>query len=401
MSENTENPDNALDELLQGAVEESERVAEERRRENERKQRWQELFNALDDVAKFRYYGEENGTGFAGKAKAWSPLWMRAAERVKSHANLSSLDSIPLPDSPNCQLARAILQNAMNGCSEEEIASQLLRAMVALDPKDKWRDKPGTLRAIFPVLIDQLRPDPDRDAEDPAELPSSGDQEFGGLAHLPILSLNAFHEQQRQKSVELIHRLRALAVALQEIADAAPRSIDAATPEGLEKWVLSTWIPSREAVRSSDLFVTLTRYLPSDPAERHVAELYLLAVDDPRAASADLVAKEIRAVVEDGGVRCISAYFESRAQWVASLIKNERRGVGAGSPPPRRRRGRIVESDQVEENRICDAWRSGMYRKYKDLADALGKTADEVRKAVDRHKKRLHRKAKRSQTPAC
>lgn len=60
----------------------------------------------------------------------------------------------------------------------------------------------------------------------------------------------------------------------------------------------------------------------------------------------------------------------------------------------RRRRGRKPEYDPQRDRRIAEAWNTGHYRRYADLARELdgALTATDVKRAVDRHRKRAERR---------
>jgi hypothetical protein len=59
--------------------------------------------------------------------------------------------------------------------------------------------------------------------------------------------------------------------------------------------------------------------------------------------------------------------------------------------PRRPRRGRPADTNQKEDRRVADAWRSGAYATYEDLARALNKTKREVELALDRDRKRRNK----------
>jgi len=54
-------------------------------------------------------------------------------------------------------------------------------------------------------------------------------------------------------------------------------------------------------------------------------------------------------------------------------------------------RGRPADTDVKEDERIYDAWQTGQYKSYADLANALNKKRREVDLAIDRHEKRIKR----------
>ena len=57
--------------------------------------------------------------------------------------------------------------------------------------------------------------------------------------------------------------------------------------------------------------------------------------------------------------------------------------------PTKGNRGRRLESDPKEDERIYNAWKTGSYRKYEDLARELGLPKRTVELAIDRHEKRV------------
>jgi hypothetical protein len=82
------------------------------------------------------------------------------------------------------------------------------------------------------------------------------------------------------------------------------------------------------------------------------------------------------------------------------LLAREREGTKS-TKSDKRPRGRPADSDPRADKRIVDAWKSGQYRKHKDLAMALGMRATEVTQALDRHRKRAERNspARRTNSP--
>jgi hypothetical protein len=69
----------------------------------------------------------------------------------------------------------------------------------------------------------------------------------------------------------------------------------------------------------------------------------------------------------------------------------------ANSPPkegeksPRRNRGRPQARDSRNDKRIYEAWKSGNYKDYADLARDLHETKDGVARAIDAHRQRMNR----------
>jgi hypothetical protein len=76
------------------------------------------------------------------------------------------------------------------------------------------------------------------------------------------------------------------------------------------------------------------------------------------------------------------------------------RGTGKGTKPKGKlkRRGRPADTDAKGDKRIFEAWNTGQYKGYADLARELGKTEKEVSLAIDRHRKRLERGERKRRT---
>jgi len=58
----------------------------------------------------------------------------------------------------------------------------------------------------------------------------------------------------------------------------------------------------------------------------------------------------------------------------------------------RRRPGRPLDTDPLEDKRIADAWKTDQYRRYADLARELGKSNQAVADAIERERKRSERR---------
>jgi hypothetical protein len=74
--------------------------------------------------------------------------------------------------------------------------------------------------------------------------------------------------------------------------------------------------------------------------------------------------------------------IEQRYGVVCGLKTNSQRTTGA-------KHGRPVETNPEADRRVYDSWRSGQYTTYQDLARQLNVKAHEVKKVIDRHRKRL------------
>ena len=67
--------------------------------------------------------------------------------------------------------------------------------------------------------------------------------------------------------------------------------------------------------------------------------------------------------------------------------RDDQWGVNGKLPDPaakRKRRGRPPDTDADEDQRIYDAWKTGRYRTYEELAREFGVKKLEVRRAIDR-----------------
>lgn len=60
----------------------------------------------------------------------------------------------------------------------------------------------------------------------------------------------------------------------------------------------------------------------------------------------------------------------------------------AGGP---RRRGRKPDYDPAEDQRVSEAWHTRQYKTYESLGLVLGKTREEIKETLDRHRKRPKR----------
>jgi hypothetical protein len=97
---------------------------------------------------------------------------------------------------------------------------------------------------------------------------------------------------------------------------------------------------------------------------------------------------EVESVVEE---------IEKRWNWSVSrgsspdddkAVHEQAKGVGQRR---RKRRGRPQDTDPKADKRIFEAWHSGHYTTYDELACELHKTKREVQLAVERHRKRIER----------
>ena len=62
---------------------------------------------------------------------------------------------------------------------------------------------------------------------------------------------------------------------------------------------------------------------------------------------------------------------------------------GGKSPGEKRKRGRPSGTDHKKDKQIYDAWNTGQYKTKNELAKELGMTPDDVKRAIDRARKRL------------
>jgi hypothetical protein len=84
-------------------------------------------------------------------------------------------------------------------------------------------------------------------------------------------------------------------------------------------------------------------------------------------------------------------YLEIKREAYEELRQTQSALAGRGEQVPRSQgmRGRPPDTNQQDDKRIYDAWKTGRFRRYADLAKEKGKSPLEVRRAVDRHRKRV------------
>jgi hypothetical protein len=108
----------------------------------------------------------------------------------------------------------------------------------------------------------------------------------------------------------------------------------------------------------------------------HVAAKYGLA-DSPE-------------IAETAGVDRLLRFIRKARAWVQGSkrkIPAERKATG--------QRGRKPDTDKAADKRVYETWKTGCYKRYEDLARALGESELDVRHAVDRHRKRIPSKSRR------
>ncbi len=84
--------------------------------------------------------------------------------------------------------------------------------------------------------------------------------------------------------------------------------------------------------------------------------------------------------------RCVAGWIREGAE--PERGKNEGEG-----PPAKKKRGRPQDTSQKADKRIHDAWKTGRYHSYEDLAREMRLSKHEVQTAIDRQRKRLNRSA--------
>jgi hypothetical protein len=78
-------------------------------------------------------------------------------------------------------------------------------------------------------------------------------------------------------------------------------------------------------------------------------------------------------------------------EWMIDRVGDSAFRPDAPSPRSeahRPEKGRPTDTDEREDRRIAEAWKTKRYKTYEDLGTELGKTALEVKRAVDRHRHR-------------
>jgi hypothetical protein len=96
----------------------------------------------------------------------------------------------------------------------------------------------------------------------------------------------------------------------------------------------------------------------------------------------------------------LSSTLNHLAEFLTALRRNEARKTDPIPSTPvqptetrRKRRGRPKRTDVNGDERLCEQWdegkKNGKYLRYEDMAKEIGNPADEIQKAIDRHRKRL------------
>lgn len=101
----------------------------------------------------------------------------------------------------------------------------------------------------------------------------------------------------------------------------------------------------------------------------------------------------------------LTKYWTTPDRWFAYVAQRRRRYEAAfvstetANPSDNKRtklkqarRGRPVDTDPQADQRIDDAWKSGRYNDYEELARALDLQRRQVELAIDRHRKRIEKK---------
>jgi len=76
--------------------------------------------------------------------------------------------------------------------------------------------------------------------------------------------------------------------------------------------------------------------------------------------------------------------------------ETEQRRASRPKPKAKNRRGRPKKTDPTADKRVWDAKKTGQYKGFEDLAAALGLEVEDVRRALDRHRKRLGKPGNKS-----
>lgn len=261
-------------------------------------------------------------------------------------------------------------------------------------------------------------------------------------------ALRAAEDQDRRGEKDLQDRVRKLEAALREaqhfvLAD----NEDSADPKLFASRWAERWIAAAAAVREYEGIETLAGLeLPTDPVYLIAGELFDMALSgvevhdlaqelqqtierlkvpeerawEPRPsglkvnglreffrylseallADADLASpdgKDESAQKDEGSVQVEAG---EQAPSLRDRIKDAMvrvirivHGVEKG-PKRKRRRGRPLASDPKEEQRICDAWATGRYRKHRDLDSAMNLPKGTAKRTIERVHKREARRTK-------
>jgi len=112
-----------------------------------------------------------------------------------------------------------------------------------------------------------------------------------------------------------------------------------------------------------------------------------LAHPDPNRVSMSALAAEKR-----HGGRTYQEQIDEHAAWHRYLKSNlnYNRGLAETASTAGRKGGpgRRSDTDPKADQRVSEAWSTGQYKTYADLGAALGQSGHDVKKAIDRHRKR-------------
>lgn len=173
-----------------------------------------------------------------------------------------------------------------------------------------------------------------------------------------------------------------------------------------EKATLWAWVPPelcRDNQPLTDLPLPLPKHRSLSLAECYVV---LAAIHDAKLAGVELIkpwtaddSSRPRSYYETGLLRRVNELGQADhpslkvhlARVNADLLSAGNKNRGKPS-----NRGRRVDSDPKDDERISNAWNTGNYRTYDELARALDATGEikgrDVKLAIDRHRKRLEKK---------
>ena len=135
--------------------------------------------------------------------------------------------------------------------------------------------------------------------------------------------------------------------------------------------------------KSSDSETHHQMYMPTDDDFEVIQRLY--PNDDPHQPQWYRI--EATLVIAGNDASAVS-------KWSAIVLLDALRKLKPAAPSPalaKRCAGRPVETDPARDRRLFEAWHTGSYRTFEQLARAMNLTDRQVRLAIDRHKKRLRR----------
>ena len=130
------------------------------------------------------------------------------------------------------------------------------------------------------------------------------------------------------------------------------------------------------------------------PRVRTLVDFLRRARDELAAArEADAAPRDSRAHLDSASLAAPPSKVEPSIPGVAPVgsIATE------AGPKSKRRPGRPSDTDHAKDRQIAEAWETGLYAAYSELAKVLGMTPRRVKLSIGRHRKRVKRARKREE----